>query len=234
MSKPFNFKQFAIKQEHSLMKVGTDGILLGAWASANEPQTILDIGTGTGLLALMMAQRYPQASVDALEIDEASALEAADNTRNSPFANRVHITHTSFQIFARHTPNRYDLIISNPPFFNAGLARNTARHTHTLPHEDLILGVKKLLHEKGQFCLILPKKEGKDFIELAKNYDLYLSEKVSVKPKPSKPVERLLLHFSNVNSHKRIENELIIEKTGEQRIYTKDYTNLTKEFYLNM
>ncbi len=226
------------------MKVGTDGILLGAWATANEPQTILDIGTGTGLLALMMAQRYPQARVDALEIDETSAIEAADNIRNSPFTNRVHVTHTSLQTFARHTTNSYDLIISNPPFFNAGLARNTARHTHALPHEDLIFGVKKLLNEKGQFCLILPKKEGEDFIKLAGKHDLYLAERIKVKSKPSKPIERLLLRFSRntdipvCTSQDRQEclcyDELIIEEEETKRIYTKDYTNLTKAFYLNM
>jgi len=142
------------------MKVGTDGILLGAWASTDSPQTILDIGTGTGLIALMMVQRYPQARVDALEIDEASALEATNNVRNSPFTNHVNVTHISLQLFAEHTPHHYDLIVSNPPFFNSGLARNAARHVHTLPHEDLIFCTKKLLNEKGQFCLILPKKEG--------------------------------------------------------------------------
>ena len=238
----FKFKQFAIKQENSLMKVGTDGILLGAWATAKSPQTILDVGTGTGLLALMMAQRYPQARVDAIEIDEASALEAMDNTENSPFASRINVAHTALQIFAENTPNRYDLIVSNPPFFNTGLVRNTARHTNALSHKDLIFGVKKMLNEKGQFCLILPKKEGEDFIELAKNYDLYLAEKINVKPKPSKAIERLLLRFSIppacASARDRQEclcyDELIIEEAGEQRIYTKAYINLTKEFYLNM
>ena len=233
MSKPFKFKQFAIKQERSLMKVGTDGILLGAWANVDAPQSILDIGTGTGLIALMMAQRYPQARVDAIEIDEASALEAIDNAKNSPFTNRVNVIHTSLQKFTEETSNRYDLIVSNPPFFNTGLARNAARHTRTLTHEILISCTKKLLHKKGQFCLILPKKEGEDFIELAKNHHLYLAEKVNVKPKPSKPIERLLLRFSNANPHEIIESELIIEEAGTQRIYTKGYVNLTKEFYLS-
>jgi len=234
MSKPFKFKQFIIQQEDSLMKVGTDGILLGAWANANVPQTILDIGTGTGLIALMMAQRYSKARVDALEINEASALEATQNIRNSSFTNRVNVTHTSLQTFARHTLSRYDLIVSNPPFFNAGLARNAARHTHTLTHEELVFSVKKLLNEKGQFCLILPKKEGESFIELAINSDLYLAEKTTVKPKPSKPIERLLLRFSNFNLNEKIENELIIEKEGAKRVYTKEFTSLTKAFYLKM
>lgn len=234
MSKSFKFKQFAIKQENSLMKVGTDGILLGAWSSANAPQRILDIGTGTGLLALMMAQRYPQAYVDAIEIDEASALEAIDNIQNSPFINRVHVAHTSLQIFAEHTPHHYDLIVSNPPFFNTGLARNTARHTHTLSHEGLFFCTKKLLNEKGQFCLILPKKEGEDFVHLAVNSGLYLAEKTNVRPKPTKAIERLLLRFSNFNLNEIIERELIIEREGTKRIYTKEYIDLTKEFYLNM
>jgi len=144
------------------MKVGTDGIMLGSWANADAPKRILDIGTGT-----------------------------MDNVRNSPFTNRLGVTHTSLQIFAEHTSNRYDLVVSNPPFFNTGLARNAARHTHTLTHEELVFSVKKLLNEKGQFCLILPKKEGEHFVELAANHNLYLSEKINVKPKPSKPIERL-------------------------------------------
>ena len=216
------------------MKVGTDGILLGAWASADTPQAILDVGTGTSLIALMMVQRYSQARVDAIEIDKDSSLEAMSNVRNSTFANRVNVTHTSLQIFVENTSNRYDLIVSNPPFFNAGLARNAARHTHALPHEDLIFGVKKLLNEKGEFCLILPKKEGEDFIGLAKNYGLYLAEKINVKPRPSKPIERLLLRFSTRNTEILIENELIIEEEGKKRVYTKEFTTLTKAFYLNM
>ena len=218
----------------SLMKVGTDGIVLGAWASADAPQRILDIGTGTGLIALMLAQRYPEAQVDAIEIDEGSAFEAMDNVRNSPFANRVHVTHTSLQTFAENTPNRYDLIVSNPPFFNAGLARNAARHTSTLTHEDLIFCTKKILHEKGQFCLILPKKEGEGFIELAEKNALYLVEKIKVRPKSSKPVERFLLRFSNFHLNETTENELLIEREGGERIYTNNYTNLTRKFYLKL
>ena len=232
MSKLFKFKQFDIRQTDSLMKVGTDGILLGAWASADVPQRILDIGTGTGLIALMMAQRYPNAQIDALEINEASALEAMDNVRHSPFANRIHITHTSIQNFAEHTTNRYDLVVTNPPFFNTGLARNTARHTHTLSHEDLIFGAKKLLHEGGQFCVILPKKEGEKFIERAKKCELHLAEKIQVKPKMNKATKRLLLRFSNLHSTEVVENELIVEESAEKRSYTKAYTELTEAFYL--
>jgi len=234
MSKPFKFKQFTIRQRDSLMKVGTDGIMIGAWANADAPQNILDIGTGTGLIALMMAQRYPQARVDAVEIDKASALEAMDNVRSSLFKHQVNITHTSLQTFAEQTPNRYNLVVSNPPFFNTGLARNAARHTHILAHEALIFGTKKILNERGQFCLILPTKEGEYFIELAKSYKLYLLEKVSVKPKPRKDTKRLLLRFSNFNSNETIENELVIEEAGEKRVYTKEYIDLTKLFYLNM
>ncbi len=232
-SKIFRLKQFDIRQEDSMMKVGTDGILLGAWANADAPQRILDIGAGTGLIALMMAQRYPQVRVDAIEIDEASALEALHNVRNSPFTNRMEVLHKSLQIFAKQSENRYDLVLSNPPFFNSGLARNAARHTHTLTHEDLIFYAKKLLNERGQFCLILPKKEGEDFVELAKNYGLYLAEKINVKPKPNKAIERLLLRFSNFNLNKIIELELIVEEERVERVYTKEYIELTKDFYLN-
>lgn len=229
----FKFKQFDIRQKDSLMKVGTDSILLGAWAKTEQSKYILDIGTGTGVIALMLAQRYPKAHIDAVEIDEASALEAQENARHSPFAKRVNVVHTSIQKFAENTTRRYDLVVSNPPFFTQGEARNAARHTLNLSHDELIKYAKELLSNDGQLCLILPSAEGEQCIKMARHRAFHLNRKTKIKPKPSKSVERLLLRFSNTEKT-IIEDTLIVEKDSREREYTNDYKVLTSEFYLNM
>lgn len=229
----FKFKQFDIRQKGSLMKVGTDSILLGAWAKAGQSKHILDIGTGTGVIALMLAQRYPKAHIDAVEIDETSALEAKENARHSPFAERVNVVHTSIQKFAENTVRQYDLVVSNPPFFNTGMARNAARHTMSLSHEELLFFAKKLLAKDGHFCVILPLVEGEQCIETVKHHGLYLNRKTNVKPKSDKPIERLILRFSNTEKT-IIEDVLIIEKDSRERAYTDAYKALTSDFYLNM
>jgi tRNA1Val (adenine37-N6)-methyltransferase len=231
----FRFKQFTIHQDRCAMKVGTDGVLLGAWADCVHAARILDIGTGTGLIALMLAQRS-RAVIDAIEIDEAAARQATENVLQSPFADRISVSLISFQEFYQKNNLKYDLIVSNPPYFNRSLKppaenRTTARHTDTLPFEALINGVKNLLADSGHFALILPTAEGEEFIVLAEKADLFCVKKVSVYPREDGVVKRLLLLFSAKKSDCKL-SDLVIETAG-RHIYSEEYKNLTKDFYLD-
>ncbi len=217
------------------MKVGTDGVLLGAWADCANAKRILDIGTGTGLIALMLAQRCNTA-IEAIEIDEAAACQAIENIQQSPFANRITVSTISFQDFCKKNTSKYDLIVSNPPYFNRSLKppaenRTAARHTDSLPFDILINGVKTLLARDGHFALILPTTEGEEFIVLAQKADLFCCEKVFVYPREGGTVKRLLLSFSFAKNDCKISN-LVIETTG-RHIYSDEYKNLTKDFYLD-
>lgn len=240
-SKPFQFKQFRIEQDQTTMKVGTDGVLLGAWASVQQAKRILDIGTGTGVIALMLAQRTitEGGHIDAVEIDEAAFQQATNNAQQSPFAAQVRIFHDSIQTFAqRHATTmpttKYDLIVSNPPFFTGGTFssdenKNRVRHTIKLSHSDLLNTTRQLLHKDGRFCVILPLIEGLRFIEIARTYGFHCTQKVEVLPKASKPIGRLLLQFEFI--HKPlIVNTLTIRGEGEND-FTDEYKTLTKDFY---
>lgn len=232
MQTPFQFKHFSITQESTAMKVGTDGVLLGAWSKATEGN-VLDIGTGTGLIALMLAQRTKTALIDAVEIDKVASKEAQENFNNSDWKDRLTISNQSLQ---NYQPNKkYDLIISNPPFFiDATKApennRNTARHTDTLSFEELISSVERLLAENGIFSLILPVNEAERFIKMAFEAQLYLNRKCLVKPNPTKAPKRVLMAFS-FNKSTLLEEALTIE-TGKRHVYTQKYISLTKDFYL--
>ncbi len=214
------------------MKVGTDGVLLGAWSKTTECNT-LDIGTGTGLIALMLAQRTQTALIDAIEIDEAASKEAQKNFIKSNWKDRLTSINSSLQDF--HPSKRYDLIISNPPFFiDATKApqtnRNTARHTDSLSFTELIKAVKRLLTDDGIFSLILPVNEAEQFIKIAFEAQFYLNRKCLVKPNPTKAAKRVLMEFS-FNKSTLLEEELTIE-TEKRHIYTEEYITLTKDFYL--
>lgn len=215
------------------MKVGTDGVLLGAWASTTEDR-ILDIGTGTGLIAIMLAQRTKTALIEAVEVEEEAYHQAKDNIENCNWSNRIKAHHCSIQNF--DTTSKYNLIISNPPFFVASTKapnkeRNTARHTDNLSFDDLIKTVIQLLKPDGIFSLILPTVEAEKFIQLAVHQKLYLNKKCIVKPNPTKPSKRTLMEFSFLQKE-TMETELIIE-TETRHQYTKEYISLTKDFYLN-
>ena len=231
----FRFKQFTVFHDKCAMKVGVDGVTIGAWADVNGAKSILDVGCGSGLIALMLAQRS-DAEVTAVDIDAQSILQSGVNIENSPWKERISLLHSSFQNFAESYSGQFDLIVSNPPFFinslkNPSQSRAVARHTDTLLHEDLVKNAKKLLAENGKFCVILPVLEGEQFIELAENEGLFCSQKVSVFPNLEKPAKRLLLEFKN-EKNVCLESKITIEK--ERGVYTDEYRELVKDFYLKL
>lgn len=237
-SKDFQFKEFLIRQDQCAMKVGTDGVLLGAWADVSGARQVLDIGAGTGVIAIMLGQRTKRrkASIHAVEVDQASANQALENMQSAPWAERMKLFEISIQDFARSTEYRYDLIVSNPPFFSGGTFsenqdRNDVRHTIKLPHGDLLISVRRLLTASGKFCVILPLIEGMRFKEMAAEYGLFCTKVTRVKPKKEKGVERLLLQFEFEEKEEQKE-ELIIQRKGRND-WTEAYRALTKDFYLD-
>ena len=230
----FQFKQFKIIQEKSAMKVGTDGALLGAWANISGIKNVLDVGAGTGLISLMIAQRC-NAKVMGIEIEENAAKEADDNSQNSPWKNRVTIKNISFQEFANSSKEKFDLIISNPPFFTNSFKNEIenlaiARHNDLLPFSELIKESAKLLSNNGRLAIILPVIPAKSFIELAKNEDLYLTRLTKVKPKATKKPNRFLMEFTKKQTILKTDYLTIYNETGTD--YTDSYKQLTCDFYL--
>ena len=248
----FQFKQFLVRQDKTVFKVGTDGVLLGSWADVSNVNSVLDIGTGTGLLALMIAQRC-NASVTGIEIEESHKLiaevldplggdraafhQAVDNARRSPWSDRVEIKHISLQDFVKTGRPRVELIISNPPYFINSLksgddSRNIARHAIKLSFRDLIEGVNGLLALQGRFCLILPAGMVRDFIADCLSSGLYLHRELAVKPTESLPAKRHLLDFRK-NSATRIDKKEIAIERSRRHDYTDGYRELTRDFYLS-
>jgi tRNA1Val (adenine37-N6)-methyltransferase len=219
------------------MKVGTDGVLLGAWANLESSKLILDIGTGTGLIALMAAQRNTTAIIHGIDIDNVSYLEACENISISPWQNRIKIFNENITNF--DNKYQYDTIISNPPFFENGLRsdksqRDLARSSKNLPASDLIESVIRLLSTEGRFCMIYPYQPGIDFVELAKRNGLHLSNETIVRSRSDRPPERLLMEFK-LKRCPTVRNELVIYKQNVgHREYTADCIALTKDFYINL
>lgn len=237
MNKPFQFKEFAIYQDRCAMKVGTDGVLLGAWASLeNSPHTILDIGTGTGLIALMLAQRSSAATIDAIEINDAAFEQSVENFEASPWADRLFCYHAGLDEYVLEIEESYDLIVSNPPFYTETVggkikARDMARQNQSLPFEDLLGAVKKLLAVKGIFCTIIPFKEESKFIALAAKMQLYPQRITHVRGNASAAIKRSLLAFG-FTEMSFLPNELTIEHKRHE--YTANYRALCRDFYLKM
>ena len=240
MSKPFKFKEFSIDQDQCAMKIGTDGVLLGSWVKPEiEPFNILDIGTGTGIISLMLAQRYPNTQIEALEIDESAFEQAVSNFENSPWGDRLFCYHASFQEYFQEVDDeKYDLIISNPPFFNAtqkspNEQRNKARFEDSLPFEHLLYGASKLLNEDGITAIIIPFSQENTILDIAKKMHLNPFRITHVKGNKNTEVKRSLIEFKfNTTNGQPTANELILEK--ERHIYTDDYSKLVKDFYLNL
>ena len=236
-NKPFIFKQFTINQDRCAMKIGTDSVLLGAWTSLKtNPNSILDIGAGTGILALMLAQRSAAELIDAIEIDDDTYEQCVDNFEHSPWGDRLFCYHASLEEFVEEIEDQYDIIISNPPFYSEDYKtdngkRDLARFSDALPFEHLLDSVSKLLSKEGIFSVIIPFKEEETFISLASKFKLFPNRILQVKGSPTSETKRSLLEFSFRESEIKTQ-ELIIETARHQ--YTEDYINLTKDFYLKM
>ena len=234
----FQFKQFTIHQQNAAMKVGTDSVLLGAWTKIDTSKSVraLDIGVGSGILSIMLAQRSTNITVEGVEIDEQAFIQAEENVNRCPWTDRIRLYNTTFQDFAKERLQTYDLIISNPPYFIQSLAspneqRSLARHSDSLSQEDLLNGVLNTLKPDGILSVIFPINEGLSFIQKAGKMGLYCNRKTSVKANPKKEVKRLLLEFSRIKTAAE-EMELCID-TGIRHQHSPEYIELTKDFYLN-
>lgn len=257
-NKPFQFKQFTVAQDRCAMKIGTDGVLLGAWVSLeNSPESILDIGAGTGIIALQLAQRSYAETIDAIEIDDEAYEQCTHNFEHSPWADRLFCYHASIQEFVSEIDDTYDIIISNPPFYsppqglplgrvslvegrtpsspsrenNTSVARKKARFYDSLPFEHLVISAAHLLSENGTFAVILPKKEEAHFIKIASKSKLFPKRICRVKGTPTSEEKRSLLEFTFLET--KIKQESLVIETSRHK-YTHEYHNLVKEFYLKM
>lgn len=232
----FQFKQFTILQNQAAMKVGTDGVLLGAWANCSNSQRALDIGTGTGLIALMMAQRNLNLTIDAIDIDANAIADAHKNFNSSSWANRLFLHHVSLQNFITKDQVPYDLIVTNPPFFINSLkpnheSRSQARHTDTLSTSALFFAVKQLLQPNGRFCAIIPTEILPEYKLQGAIHLLNIIKLTWIKTTPTKAPKRVLIEYT-FQSGLTHESTLIIEDKGRHQ-YSDDYKSLTQNFYLN-
>ncbi len=231
----FQFKQFKVEDDQSAMKVGTDGVLLGAWIETKNARQILDIGTGSGLIALMMAQKS-KAQINAIDIDKQSAKQAQSNFQKSPWKAQLNAEHISLQEFCKNATQKYDLIVSNPPFFVNSLKspsnnKNRSKHTDELTYEELVHGITNFLTSKGRACLILPYAESKLFVNIALVENIYLNKRLKIRPKATKEINRVLMEFS-FHKTKLKENEIYLRE--ENNKFSEDYDSLCKNYYLKL
>jgi tRNA1Val (adenine37-N6)-methyltransferase len=234
----FQFKHFSVNQDQTAMKIGTDGVLLGAWTPIdNNPKSVLDIGTGTGIIALMLAQRCDAEQIDALEIDENAYEQAVENFEGSPWGDRLFCFHAGLDEFIDDPEDEYDLIVSNPPFFSedyrsANEQRDLARFQEAMPFEELVEAADLLLSENGIFSVIIPFNEEDRFIELCAEVELFPIKVTRVKGTQNTKIVRSLLAFKRYELSVLTADELVIEISRHE--YTPEYISLTKDFYLKM
>lgn len=229
----FQFKQFTVWHDKCAMKVGTDGVLLGAWTSVQHSRRILDIGTGTGLVALMLAQRS-QSAITALEIDSQAAVQATENFGRSPWRDRVEVVVADFKQYRPDT--QFDVIVSNPPYFVDSMKcpdnqRSIARHNNELTYDDLLRGVNVLLSPDGAFTLVIPTDAADRVKDIAQTYCLYPAQQLDVITKPGGTPKRTLITFTFTQQECRTE-ELLTEVARHQ--YSDAYAALTKEYYMKL
>lgn len=228
----FKFKQFTVWHDKCAMKVGTDGVLLGTWANLTTAHHVLDIGTGTGLIALIAAQRNSNALITALEIDAMAARQARENFEKSPWNNRIQLIHQD--VLTYNTSIKYDAVLCNPPYFQNSLKcpdqqRATARHTDTLSYEQLVYIAKNLISEIGEFSVILPFQDSKDFEYLAHYQSLHTSRRTIVHTTAETPPKRILLAFK-LSPQETKETHLTIGR--DKSSYSEEFKELVKYFYL--
>lgn len=230
----FKFKQFSITQEKSAMKISTDSVILGAWInSIKSPKTVLDIGSGTGLLSLMVAQHFPNSIITAIEIEQDAFEETVYNFAQAKWHKNLNAIHTSLQNFNPKTS--FDFIITNPPYFvnslhNQSNKKTTARHTSALSFQDIIHFVKKHLDKQGNLALILPINEFKQFQQLAEKQHLFLINELLLKPNHKKPINRVCGLFSFQKTPK---TSTTLQVRNELNLYTSKHKELTQAFYLD-
>lgn len=232
----FTFKQFFVAHDRCAMKVGTDGILLGAWAPVAGVKRILDIGTGSGLIALMLAQRANDAVIDAVEMEAQAAGQAAENAQASPWSERIHIHQADFLAWTPDDSHRYDLIVSNPPFYEKGVEcgsaeRQLARYNASLEHESLLRGAAQLITEEGCFCVVLPESAGGAFTLKAQEMGWHIRLRTDVCDNETKLPHRVLLAFSPMPGE-CFTDRLAIR--GPDQRYSDAWCGLTQDFYLFM
>lgn len=233
----FTFKQFFVAHDRCAMKVGTDGILLGAWAPVAKVKRILDIGSGSGLLALMLAQRTEQhVTIDAVELDAQAASQASENAAESPWASRVQVECADILTWAPEQTARYDLIVSNPPYFEPGVEcatpeRDQARYTGSLDHTALLMAAANLISEEGFFCVVLPESTGNAFIKKALDIGWNLRLRTDIADNEARLPHRVLLALSPKEGE-CFSDRMVIR--GPDQRYSEAYTALTQAFYLFM
>lgn len=229
----FQFKQFTVYHDRCAMKVGTDGVLLGAWCPISDSDVVLEVGAGSGLISLMLAQRS-NATILGLEIDQDAASQALENVIRSPWKDQITVAAVDFLEFSTH--KCFDLVVSNPPYFDDSLlspssTRSLARHTNSLSYDSLMAKASQLLCDRGRLCMIIPYDKGEKLDQLAQQNGLFCTKRVEVIPTPGAFPKRLLIEYSKVESPLNI-STLLIETARHH--YSDDYTALTRDFYLKM